>query len=356
MTSKIPSKEELTSLINQGKTNIEIGKIYKKDPSTVSKWKSKLEIKTENKIEKTPNEKIISTLNDGILNIDSFSIENNISKSIIYGILEEIEKNGAILEKSASGYYINKSGEAQNKIHQYFKNKLKFGAIGDTHLCSKEQQLTHLNTMYDIFEKEGITEVYHTGDLLAGDGVYKGQRFETFFQSADDQVQYCIEKYPQRKNIKTFFITGNHDFSFYKSSGVDVGKTISRERKDMIYLGQLGAYINLKNNIKMHILHPDGGGSYARSYKPQKLIENYSSENKPNIALFGHYHTSLFFHTRNVFSLTTGCFEGQTPFLLRKGLHPEVGGFLTEITQGEFGPLRVKAEFIPFPKIIYKDY
>jgi hypothetical protein len=131
---------------------------------------------------------------------------------------------------------------------------------------------------------------------------------------------------------------------------------ISKERKDMIYLGKLGAYVNLRENIKMHLLHPDGGGSYAKSYRPQKLIENYSSENKPNILLSGHFHTSMQFYTRNVHAFVTGCFEAQTPFLLRKGLYPEVGGWEIEIVPSDKGILRIKGEWIPFYKPIYHDY
>jgi len=358
MIKKIPVKEELINLINQGKTNVQISKIYKVDPSTISRWKNKLEITKEvlnNSL--SIKDKIKNILFENILDINIFAKENKIEKNEIYEILEKLEKQGHIIEKSASGYFINKNVIAQDKIYNYFGKKLKFGTVGDTHLCSKEQQITHLNTFYDICEKEGITEIYHTGDIVAGDGVYRGQRFETFYQSLDDQANYVIDHYPNRKKIKTHFITGNHDYSYFKQVGADIGKMIAREREDMIYLGRLGAYVELRENIKMHLLHPDGGGSYAKSYKPQKLIENYSSENKPNILLLGHFHTSMYFFTRNVHAFVTGCFEAQTPFLQRKGLHPEIGGWIVEIIPANDGSiLRIKCEWIPFYKPVYRDY
>lgn len=351
-------KKELVRLLNEHKTNVAVAKILKVDPSTVAKWKNKYNIKPEEIVKNLPTKDAIFTmLSDGILDVDSFSKQYKIEKHKIYETLEEIERNGSIIEKSASGYYINKNTIAQNKIYNYFGKGLKFGATGDWHLCSKEQQKTHLNTFYDICADEGVKEVYNTGDLVAGDGVYKGQRFETFYQSLDDQAKYAIDNCPNKKDITTYFITGNHDFSYFKSAGADIGEMIAKDRKDMIYLGKLGAFVNLRENIKMHLLHPDGGGSYAESYRLQKIIEGYAPENKPNILLAGHFHTSIQICVRNVHAFTTGCFEGQTPFLLRKGLFPKVGGWIIEIVPADDGSiLRIKGEWIPFYKNIFKDY
>lgn len=352
------NKIELDKVLKEHKSYKEAALVLGVSVSTLRRWRTQLgEENTTNPKNDSPKDKIQKILAKGVLEINSFSKENEIEKNEIYKILEEIEKEGKIIEKSASGYYINKNTIAQNKIYNYFGKKLKFGVIGDTHFCSKEQQLTHLNTFYDICEKEKITEVYNAGDIVAGDGVYKGQRFETFFQSLSDQVEYVIDKYPKRKNIKTHFITGNHDFSFFKLVGTDIGELIAKDRKDMVYLGKLGAYVQLNENIKMHILHPDGGGSYAESYRLQKIIEGYSSENKPGILLSGHFHTSTYLFSRNVHALTTGCFEAQTPYLVRKGLFPKVGGWIVEIIPAKDGSiLRIKLEWIPFYKHIYKDY
>jgi predicted phosphodiesterase len=351
-------KEELIKLLNENKTNIAVSKILKVSPSTIARWKKKYDINIKDSVNKTSVKDMIkSILSNDILDIDVFSKKHEIEKNKIYEALEDIERSGSIIEKSASGYYINKNIIAQNKIYNYSGKKLKFGVVSDTHLCSKEQQLTHLNTFYDISEDEGITEIYNPGDIVAGDGVYRGQRFETFYQSLDDQANYVIDKYPQRKNIKTHFITGNHDFSFFKSAGADIGEMISKDRKDMIYLGKLGAYVSLRKNIKMQLLHPDGGGSYAESYRLQKIVEGYAPENKPNILLAGHFHTAIQIFIRNVHAFTAGCFESQTPFLLRKGLFPKVGGWIVEIVPADDGSiLRIKGEWIPFYKHIYKDY
>ena len=54
----------------------------------------------------------------------------------------------------------------------------------------------------------------------------------------------------------------------------------------MHYLGQLGAYVYL-GGIKTYIVHGMGKPAYALSYKVQKMVEAFSTENKPNLLIVG---------------------------------------------------------------------
>jgi len=105
----------------------------------------------------------------------------------------------------------------EEKIFDFTKSRTyKFGVVSDTHLNSKEQQLTHLNRMYDLFAAEGVSDVYHAGDITAGEGMFTGQVYEIFNVGFDNQADYVIKHYPKREGITTHFITGNHDLSYYK--------------------------------------------------------------------------------------------------------------------------------------------
>ena len=44
----------------------------------------------------------------------------------------------------------------------------RFGLVADTHLCCKEERLAELHCQYDLFEKEGITTVFHAGNPIDG--------------------------------------------------------------------------------------------------------------------------------------------------------------------------------------------
>lgn len=215
------------------------------------------------------------------------------------------------------------------------KNVIKFGIVSDTHLCSRQEKLNELHTFYAICKKIGVEDVLHIGDLVDGNGrIYRGQLNEIHTYGVIRQANYVIKNYPQEKGIKTFFITGNHCLSFYNENGVDIGNLIVEKRDDMIYLGQYQADIKL-GRAKVRLLHHDKNPAYALSYPGQKLAEQIASGQKPDILLLGHLHSSFYFWYRNIHIFNCGTFQGQTAFLLRKGINPAIGGWICEIKEGK---------------------
>jgi hypothetical protein len=234
---------------------------------------------------------------------------------------------------------------------------IKFGLIGDTQFGSKYAQITHLHTFYDICQREGITDVYHTGDITDGLKMRVGHEYELYEHSADGQIDDVVANYPKRDGITTHFITGNHDASLYKQVGMDVGRAISRQRPDMHYLGRDAAVVNLTPNCTLELRHPWDGVSYAVSYRLQKMIESMESDSKPNIFAVGHYHKELTMFYRNVHGILTASFQAQTPFLRGKGIASILGGFIVTVRVDEDGTiLGYTPEFIPFYKSITDDY
>lgn len=234
---------------------------------------------------------------------------------------------------------------------------IKFGLIGDTQLGSKYTQLTHLNNFYDICEVEGITDVYHTGDITEGLKMRPGHEYEVYTVAADEMLEDVIKNYPKREGITTHFITGNHDASLYKHIGYDIGKAIANARDDMKYLGRDCAVINLTPNCTMEMRHPWDGSSYALSYKIQKMIETMECDTKPNILAVGHYHKAEYLFYRNIHALQTGCFQGQTPFTRGKGISVHIGGWIVTLEVATDGTIkRIQPEFIPYYSSIKDDY
>ena len=186
---------------------------------------------------------------------------------------------------------------------------LRFAIMGDTQIGSKYAQLTYLHQFYDLCEKEGITSVYHTGDITDGLKMRPGHEYELYEISADEMRDDVVANYPRRKDITTHFITGNHDASIYKHVGYDIGQAIANLRPDMVYLGRDCAIVNLTPNCTLELRHPWDGTAYALSYKIQKMIEAMESDSKPNILAVGHYHKAEYLFSRCSFStfLRTRC-------------------------------------------------
>ena len=234
---------------------------------------------------------------------------------------------------------------------------LRFAIMGDTQIGSKYTQLTYLHQFYDLCEREGIRNVYHTGDLTDGIKMRPGHEYELYENSADEMLDDVIANYPRRKGITTHFITGNHDASLYKHVGFDIGRAVAAARSDMRYLGRDCAVVNLTPKCTLELRHPWDGTAYAISYKTQKMIEAMESDSKPNILAVGHYHKAEYIFYRNVHCLQTGCFQGQTPFTRGKGISVHMGGWLVTVRVDANGYIQSFApEFVPFYASAKDDY
>lgn len=209
----------------------------------------------------------------------------------------------------------------------------RFGIVSDTHLGSLYEDLDLLSFAYDEFQREGITTVYHLGDFLEGEKLYRGQEYEVHKHGADEQVEHAIAVYPKVDGIKTHFITGNHDMSFWRLSGLSVGKVLSGKRDDLIFLGNEIADEVVEVNggrVTIRLIHPSRGTAYALSYFPQKYIETLV-ERKPHLVLIGHFHKAEYMFYRGTHVLQASCLQFQTPYMQRKSISAIRGFWIMEL-------------------------
>lgn len=236
-------------------------------------------------------------------------------------------------------------------VNDIYKDWIRVGVISDVHKGSLYHQSGLLQLAYDTFEKENITDVYVAGDLLAGGKMYRGQEFELWCHGVDAQVDLLCNSWPEKKGMTTHFITGNHDLSFYKTAGVDVGLLIPTYREDFNYLGREEADIHFMTDAgkaRMRLVHPGKGSAYAISYQPQKYMEALEGGKKPHVICMGHYHKAEKLpNTRNICLIQTGCIEGQTPFMRRMNLAAHMGFWMLEFQVSEENMVsRFRSEFV----------
>ena len=218
----------------------------------------------------------------------------------------------------------------------------RFGAMGDTHLGSKQERLEELHDMYRIYEANGIKTVLHTGNYI--DGEARFNKHELKVHGMDGQLQHMGNVYPQITGINTYMVSGDdHEGWFAQREGVDIGfymqKVMERNgRTDLHNLGYMECFIPLTHaqsgkTSMVHVIHPGGGTAYAISYTTQKQIESYEGGEKPAIALIGHYHKAEHLESRNVHAFQTGCFQDQTIFMRKKKLVAVIGGWIVMARQ-----------------------
>jgi len=243
----------------------------------------------------------------------------------------------------------------KNKVYKLPETKgntIRLGVVSDTHIGSLYTKYDALEEFYKLLQSEGITTVLHCGDILDGHKIYRGQEFEQDAVGLEKQVDELEERYPRIKGLETHFICGNHDLSYTKQTGANVGKIIQMTRPDLKYLDDEIATVTIKTKnglVKYRLMHPSGGTAYAISYKSQKIVEAIAGGDKPHAVFIGHYHKADHMPCfRNVQSLQAGCFQGQTPFMANKPTPAHVGAWIIEDVIGTDLSSRFKAEFVAF--------
>lgn len=231
------------------------------------------------------------------------------------------------------------------------------GVLGDTHLANVNARLDVLNCLYDIYEREGITKVFHTGNAV--DGECRFNRHELLTRAGfEPQMEYFANEYPQRNGITTMFITGeDHEGWWTSREGINVGKRMQQAaedkgRKDLVWIGHVERDVEFKaksGRAWLRVMHPGGGSSYAVSYTEQKIVEALQGGEKPHIQFIGHYHKFNQGYPREVHTVQTGCTCDQTAFLRRMKIRVDVGGTIVRFHQATTGEInRFNVEWIPF--------
>lgn len=284
------------------------------------------------------------------------------SQSTVEDLLLELEASGHPLTKLKGGRKVKLASTIKpgNKIvhdvSAYVDQAQMIGVTGDNHMGSKHERMDVLNALYDVYEAEGVKVVYNTGNWI--EGVCRFNQHDINIWGMDNQINYWVDNYPQRKGITTKFVAGDdHEGWWQKKEQIEIGRyaemcAVTAGREDLVYLGYVEADIEMKmpkGSAWLRVMHPGGGSSYALSYSSQKIVESLQGGEKPNILLIGHYHKFDYCFPREVHCVQTGCTVDQSIFMRRCKLQAHVGGVLLRVTQNEQGHVvRLGVDWMPF--------
>lgn len=244
-----------------------------------------------------------------------------------------------------------------HKPRKFKPQRIRFGAMGDTHLCSNYADLESLHKLYDIYEQEGVEHVYHTGNMIDGEARFNTTDIHVHGMTA--QVKYFVDNYPKRDGIMTHYVSGDdHEGWYQQNTGIDIGQYIEDQarragRSDLRYLEYMECSVPLTlpngETLSIYVMHPGGGSNAAISGTSQKIVDAWETYERPFLLLTGHYHKAEYLpNYRGVRIVQTGSFQTQTPFMRKKRLHSDVGGWIIDISVVDENTTRVSAEFINF--------
>lgn len=232
-------------------------------------------------------------------------------------------------------FYLN---QEERSVELQEKDNYKIGVVSDTHLGSEAEQLDSLEKMYEEMEEKDVDLVLHAGDISDGCDVYRGQSKHKKPEAIGwgRLIDYVVENYPKNDEFKTLFIDGNHDEKLFQKTGIPFGERVAKRRDDLVYLGEGYARVEL-GDIDIDMVHPSGGTPYTLGYRAQTWLRNKNDSEKADITIFGHLHQMLDGKTEGSHILYAGAFQGQTPYLDKKGIKTQAGAHILEVDCDEDG-------------------
>jgi len=239
-------------------------------------------------------------------------------------------------------------------------NKFRTLLISDTRLGSKYQQLSRLNDAYLKAFDLGYTNVIHLGDISEGLYSKKSQYYTSnFLTTTDEQKEYIIDNYPYIEGMKTYFITGDQDNTHTASNGVDIGRAVSDERDDMIYLGNMRCLLNVRKCkiLAQHLKIGAFDRAKTVSLKQQDFISAMRSEDRVDVILDGHLLTDLQLTERGMREISVPSLVAATPRIKSNAVPHNVGYILLDIDLTDSGKFKdLSATHAPYYQTDKDDY
>lgn len=244
----------------------------------------------------------------------------------VIGLITLLKEDGFLCDY-VNGEIIRPKKPESGKIKiEPKQDEVKFLAISDIHYGSKWDNPNLVEYAFEVADKENCQFITNSGDIFEGD--FHNKRPDHIYQVKAlgmEQLDYVAETHPKTPNdIPYYFIIGNHDTTFIKTCGADMGKMLQQKRPDLTYLGADLADINIgKQTIRLR--HGTGGNAYAKGYKLQKYCETLPISDIPDIILQGHFHYSAYFKNRDIHCVNVPSLQSYTPYAKALGLPQEIG-------------------------------
>lgn len=293
-----------------------------------------------------PQKNIKQNINDkSIIALET----NTVNKSFQDKLTEQIAERYSIEELKILAKGNRIETEAKTPFINVHGQHIKLGVLGDTHLGSSYTDPNDLYLAFDIYKKEKVDFICHTGDVTEGMSHRPGHVYELDYIGYAKQKDHAIKVFSEIP-APIYMIDGNHDRWYIKSNGALVVKDICDAIPQAYYLGHDEGDIELPGGIKIRLWHGEDGNSYATSYRIQKVVESLSGGEKPNVMFLGHTHKYAYIFERNIHCLSAGCIQRQTPWMRGKRISAHTGFSIVDIWINERGIVRFRPEWFPFYK------
>jgi len=273
----------------------------------------------------------------GIPIVDKGKLISQIMQNYTDKEIEAIAKGGRIVPGYAKVPIISFEGE-----------RIRVGALTDTHIGSVDFHEERLYQAFDEFHKEKIDLMVHAGDVLEGMSNRPGHVYELSQIGYAQQKKYAVECFGQWQDSDIYAISGNHDRWYVKSAGANAIEDMSKELPNFHFLGHDEGEISLKGKAVLDLWHGEDGNSYALSYRLQKILESLTGGEKPNAMIAGHVHKYVSIFERHVLCTSIGSIQLQTRWMRSKRIAAHPGFVIMDYWVNNSGICKMTHTWYPF--------
>ena len=191
-----------------------------------------------------------------------------------YTVNRKYYYNGDILYSILSNLEYDSFNE-MDLISSPSDTELEFMVISDLHLGSTYETPQLINLIYDYCIKKGIHYLLNLGDLVDGVVNVNNNRIPWY-----KQINHALRVYPLDKEITSFLLLGNHDYSLLQNFGQNIMQIIKERREDIVPIGYGEGIINVKNDIIV-LQHPLLSKDFQKGiYNKAVILRGHGHESK----------------------------------------------------------------------------
>lgn len=237
------------------------------------------------------------------------------------------------LKRIANGNAVNPA-DNRNETIDFDGEIFRALFVTDSHWGANHSPVEYWEAALAQAENYDVECIFHGGDIIEGMSNRPDQIYELSHVGFSAQMEHARELLSMTE-LPIYTVAGNHDLWSIKNGGLDAVKEICRTLDHVHYLGHDIGTVTIKGTDWMLHHGRDGGGSYAISYRIQKIIEAFTGGNKPHVLMTGHDHKSGYFFERNVHAVLGGALCRQSQWMKATRKANKSGFWIIEAVIGD---------------------
>ena len=170
--------------------------------------------------------------------------------------------------------------------------------------------------------------------------MHRGQVYRQKKHGLTAKTDFLINVIPKIPGVTIYWIYGNHDLSHDNETGYKILNHVSRERPDIITIGENEGRVNLGTKhapFYVELSHPSIKPKSTKSSNIDKELSEIDAHDAPHMYFRGHDHDEYTTMVNSIYGSKLPCLKGTDPYIRSMRLHSSVGGKIFDVSWTKHG-------------------